>query len=134
MNYSPEEEVLKEEAKVFCKYIVGEPATDQAMQLYVDANSKLQILVTPKERRQINLLMDYKGMLPFADAALAVVNPNGGIRRKLYIMFCITESIPEFSKYFLPKHQSKSRIFYFIYKIIASGMRLLAGLLLLLWI
>ncbi len=132
--FSTDEEIIKQEAKVFCKYIVGEEATDQTIQLYVSANNKLGIEVTPKERRQIAYLIDNPRMVAWIDAALAMVHPDGGIRKKIYLMFCITESIPAYSRYFLPSSYPKKHIFSAILRILLSGFRLLVGLILLLWI
>lgn len=132
--FSTDEELIKQEAQVFCKYLIGVEATEQTIQLYISANSKLGIEVTPKERRQINYLLDNPRVIPWIDAALALMQPEGGIRKKLYIMFCITESIPTYSRFFLPQEHAKKFVFSAVFRILISLFRMPVGLILMLWI
>ncbi len=135
MNYNyTGEEVLKEEAKFFCKYIMGEEANEQTIQLYIAANTKLKIEVTPRERRQINHLIDNPGLLPWVDSALAISYPKGGIRRKLFVMFSITESIPAFSSGFLPQARTKKYIYSAVSRLLIALCRIPVGLVILTWI
>jgi hypothetical protein len=129
-----DEDVFKKETLVFCRYLVGEDATETVIKLYSSANNKLDLQLTSREKMQLIYLLESPWMLPFIDAALAIVHPQGAIRKKLYLMFCITESIPEYSRHFLPRAQSKTYIFSALARICLSGIRIPVGLILLLWI
>jgi hypothetical protein len=133
-NFSGEKEILKKEAKAFCIYLVGADATEQAIDLYASANNKLDIRLNEREQKRLKFLLRNTVMIPSADAALALIYPQGGIRKKIYVMFSIVESIPAYSRYFLPQTESKGFIFSAFFRIILAGIKVITGLILLLWI
>jgi hypothetical protein len=133
-NYPVPEEILKKEANVFCNYLLGEGANGQTVQLYIAANNKLAIELNAKEQRRLTYLLKFPVLIPSVDAALAIVSPGSGIRKKLYILFCIAESIPGYSHYFLPEKSPGIIIVSVLYRMFLAGVRLLFGLILLLWI
>jgi hypothetical protein len=130
---SADESLLIKEAKVFSRYLIGEEADEQSIQLYLSANTKLNITLTDKEVKRLTFLLNNPSFIGMADGALAITDRESGIRKKIYIMFSILESRPAFSSYFLPKESNSP-----ILSLIGSGIRAtwntLIGLILLPWI
>jgi hypothetical protein len=128
-----DEALLTKEAQTFTRYLIGKEADEQTIQLYISAHKKLDIGITEKEARRIKFLLGTPSFIGMADSALALSNSESGIRKKIYILFSILESRPEFAKYFLPKEQKMP-----VLSIIGSGVRAswnaLWGTILLIWI
>jgi len=53
------------------------------------------------------------------DSGLALIKPHSEVRRRLYLMFAILESTPEYWKYFIPVRRSG----WYIITIIGVGLR-----------
>jgi len=125
---------LTKEAQVFTKYLIGKEADSLSVDLYVKANNKLNIPLTEKESKRLDFIVRNPSLIGTVDGALALRNPESGIRKKIYIMFAILESNPAYADYFLPKEHKGS---YFI-SIIGTGIRAawnaLTGFILLAWI
>lgn len=128
-----DESLLSKEAKVFSRYLIGQEADEQSVQLYINANKTLNITLIDKEVKRLTFLLNNLSFIGMADGALAITDSESGIRKKIYVMFAILESRPIFSSYFLPKENNSP-----ILSLIGSGIRAtwntLIGLILLLWI
>jgi hypothetical protein len=128
-----DESLLIKEAKIFSRYLIGEEADEKSVQLYISANEKLSITLTEKEAKRLTVLLDNPSLLGLADGALALTDRESGIRKKIYVMFCILESRPAFSSYFLPI-ENKAPILSIMGYGIRATWNTLIGLILLSWI
>jgi hypothetical protein len=102
----------RKEALVFGRYLLGEEPSAQAIDLYVQAMEKLNILVAGSDERLLRMVLNFPWMLEFADAGLALVKPSSVIRRKLLIMLAILETLPQYTSLFFPERTSFLNIFF----------------------
>lgn len=126
------EALLTQEAKVFTQYLLGEEADQLTISLYIQAQGKLNITLTEKESKRLDFMIRYPSVVGMVDGALALNNPESGIRKKLYVLFSILESNPRYAGHFLPSTKVG------LLSIILSGIRAvwntLTGFILLTWI
>ena len=127
------ESLLIKEAKVFTQYLIGEEADEKSIQLYIQANKKLDIALTEKEAKRLKFLLNNHLFIGMADGALALTDRESGIRKKIYLLFSILESRPAFSSYFLPI-ENKAPILFIMGSGIRATWNTLIGLILLPWI
>ncbi|HTB07427.1 MAG TPA: hypothetical protein VK806_10790 [Bacteroidia bacterium] len=80
---SADESLLIKEAKVFSRYLIGEEADEQSIQLYLSANTKLNITLTDKEVKRLTFLLNNPSFIGMADGALAITDRESGIRKKI---------------------------------------------------
>jgi hypothetical protein len=126
------EALLTEEAKIFTQYLLGEEADQLTISLYIQAQSKLNISLTEKESKRLDFMLRYPSVIGMVDGALALNNPESGIRKKIYVLFSIIESNPKYARHFLPSNKVG------LFSIILSGIRAvwnaLTGFILIAWI
>lgn len=108
---------LSAQADFIANYLVGRPASNKVKELYEEAIT-LGYHETPSEDRVLNYWLHHPRSLEALDSGLALVDPNAELRRRVFIMFAILESFPEYSESFLSK---KARIVNF--EIIYTGIR-----------
>jgi hypothetical protein len=129
---STDQASLTKEAKAFTHYLLGEQADELTISLYLQAHNKLNIVLTEKENKQLGFILRHPILIGMIDGALALRNPDSGIRKKIYVLFAILEANPKYAKYFLPSGKTT------MLSIFASGIRAiwntLTGLILLPWI
>ncbi|HTA83002.1 MAG TPA: hypothetical protein VK783_08715 [Bacteroidia bacterium] len=126
------EALLTEEAKVFTQYLLGEEADQLTISLYIQAQGKLNITLTEKESKRLDFMLRYPSVIGMVDGAMALNNPESGIRKKIYVLFSILESNPRYARHFLPSNEVG------LFSIILSGIRAvwnaITGFILLAWI
>lgn len=103
----PDNSVLTHEAKIFTRYLIGEEANARAIGLYISANQTLDVKLNAKEQKRLNYLLKHPGSIGMVDGALAFINPKSAVRMKIYVMFAVLESCPEYHHHFLPKPGSE---------------------------
>jgi hypothetical protein len=128
------ESLWKKEATVFSRYITGKEASEQCLQLYVQVQQKLAIPITPRERKKLNFILRFPFFMGWIDGALAIVNPEHPIRKKLYVMFSVLESIPDFHSSFLPQQRGGGYIISILWTGTRANFNTLFGFILLPWI
>ncbi len=109
----------KKEAAVFSRYLIGKNANEQCINLYIEAQQKLAIPITPREQQKLNFILRFPLFVGCIDGALAIVNPEHPIRKKVYVMFSVLESSPDFHTSFLPQQRSST----YLFKILWTGTR-----------
>jgi hypothetical protein len=129
-----DESSWRKEAIAFSRYIVGEEPDEQSIALYIAAQQKLNIPISPKESNKIRFIVRFPGTMGMIDGALALLNPEHPVRKKLYTMFSILESSPKYHKYFLPQERADSYKFYILLVGLRAIFNTISGLFLLPWI
>jgi hypothetical protein len=127
-----DESILRKEARVFSRYLIGKEPSNLSVQLYIKALQKLDIPMSPRDQRKLSFILRFPFFISMIDGALAMVNPEHPIRKKLYVMSSILESDPACNNYFLPKDGTS------LFTILLTGTRAvfntLFGFILLPWI
>ena len=131
---APNESLWKKEAEVFSHYLIGKNASEQCVHLYMQAQQKLSIPITPREQKKLTFILRFPFFMSWIDGALAIVNPEHPIRKKLYVMFSILESSPDFHNSFLPQQRSGSYLFKIFWVGTRAVFNTLFGFILLPWI
>jgi len=127
-----DESTLTKEAMVFSLYFIGKEPGELSVQLYIKASQKLAIPMSPRDKRKLNFILRFPFFMGMIDGALAMVNPEHPIRKKLYVMFSVLESDPAFSNYFLPK--AGTSLFAILWTGTRAVFNTLFGFILLPWI
>ena len=114
------------EAVLIARYLLGVSLSHELQVRYATAIERLQVHLDQEEQRLWRFVERYPKTLRMIDGGLAFLKPQGGIRRKIYTMFAILETCPEYSDEFLPKTCTLLGLFRFA----AIGLRagLAAGL------
>lgn len=124
----------KKEASVFSRYLIGEEPDELSVALYIKAQQKFAIPMSPKDAEKLQFTLNHPFYLGMIDGALGIINPEHPIRRKLYIMFSILESNPIFHKEFLPQERKGSYLFIIMWTGTRAVCNTLFGFILLPWI
>lgn len=99
-------EDLKLEASIVTRYLIKRNPTVPVTNLYIRAMQASDLPVSEKDKRLLNLMRRYPFLLRFFDAGLALTEPTSEVRRRLFVMFSILESTPEYADHFLSKKRS----------------------------
>lgn len=98
---------LSQEAEALGRYLLGKPPGEKAVALYVAANEKKPIRLSPREEKVFRFLVKHRWSAGLIDSALGFSKAaQGGIRRKILYMSAILETQPEYAELFLPKERS----------------------------
>ncbi|NWF64626.1 MAG: hypothetical protein HXY38_10000 [Chloroflexi bacterium] len=95
------EKELAVEARVLGSYLIGERIDERAVALYVKAHRTIPFVLDEKDQRLLNLLLKHPFLLGSVDGGLALVKRRSHLRKKLYYLLAILETIPRYSKKFL---------------------------------
>jgi hypothetical protein len=117
------------EAPIFCGYLVGDQLSKQAEQLYAAAIGSGQ--PAPEQQRLLQFCYDHPWAVGYIDGALRFKAPQAEFRRRLYLMFAILESMPEYSEQFLPRRYTAWHILVVIFYGIRGVWRAIAGMIML---
>jgi hypothetical protein len=118
------------QAARFGKYYLGHEPNEMAIDLYVRAMAANPEKPTPTDERLMDFVFAHPWSLGFIDAGLALFRPHAELRRRLFIMFALLESIPEYTDYFLPEERSGLYIFVVMWCGIRAACRAACGALL----
>lgn len=91
-----------EQADTIARYLVGRPASNKVKKLYEFA-IKQGITSAEENDKILRYWIKHPWSLELLDSGLAITNGNAELRRRIYVMFAILESFPEYSKFFLAR-------------------------------
>ena len=91
------------QVEVLVTYLTGLPVSNTNIHDIYTATLGDDIIPTEKLTR---LAFRHTWLIPFFDGALVFLRPHADLRRRIYIMFAILESTPEYSREFLPTKTS----------------------------
>ncbi len=80
------------------------------------------------EERLVSFAFRHPKLLPSLDASLVFLRPNSELRRRIYIMFAILETMPQYSKDFLPQEFRFKDYLYISGAGIRAILRLIIGI------
>ena len=127
-SVTPDEiSALTAEAKAFGKYLLGVDVNTRAVSLYLTAHEQVQFESDARDRRLINFMLRYPALIGVIDAGLAIRRNKSCVRKKLYYMLAILESMPEYARYFLYEGSRFMNVFRFFFSGVRSVMRMVAG-------
>jgi len=102
---------LREEARVFGRFIAGGPVEHEFVERYVAAHAHLPIEVRDAaDERVLTFAVAHPAALPALDAASALVWPHSLLHRKALLMAAILEASPRYADDFLPRRSSWGRL------------------------
>jgi hypothetical protein len=114
----PDEQLISE-AKIFCRYLLNKKADEHAISLYCEAIQKTNIQLTEKDQRILRFILNVPFCIGFIDAAQALSYKDSPVRKRLFVMLAVLETIPEYYSCFA----SKQRSLWFLFVIAAHGFR-----------
>ncbi|WP_447986178.1 NAD-dependent epimerase/dehydratase family protein [Nitrospira sp. Nam74] len=91
------------DAALISRYLLHITASPELQYRYASAIQRLNIRFDRDEDRLWRIIERYPRTLRMIDGGLAFLQPQGGIRRKIYTMLAILEASPEHCDHFLPK-------------------------------
>jgi hypothetical protein len=127
-NREPGASLSATEAAVFARYVVNRDITPAARDLYGRAKQKLGY---DNEDRTTSFAIEHPWSIPALDGALALLNPDGLLRKRLLLMAAILETQPEYCDAFLPRDRSRWEAFGIAYAIVRAALQAALGFVLL---
>ncbi len=118
----------KEEARLFCQYIVGSLPSQEIIERYETILRSSPVAVTSKDAKIISFVHRHPRLLGAIDSYAALFMPHSEIRRRLYVLFAVLESTPEYSEEFLPKDRGALYLFVIAGVSIRTVFRVLLGI------
>ena len=109
----------EKEAKIIGRYLLGKEINNQPIALYKTAIEKHNFQPGPKDHGLESFAFRYPVFFGFIDGGMALVNKQSLLRKKIFLMLAILETIPEHSDMYL----SKERSFVEFIKMILAGVR-----------
>jgi hypothetical protein len=94
---------LDKQAEVFSNYIVGEPPKPGAISLFKKRVGKYTPTGGSLDAKLLDFISSSTWSVAFVDAGLALIKPQSEVRKRIFIMFAILETDPDYSNVFLPK-------------------------------
>lgn len=119
---------LESQAQLFARYLIGRPASPQAVRLYEAAMTDSR--PNDSDRKLLNFMVSHPASIGLIDAGLVFHNSYSEARRRLYVMFAILEAGTEYYDYFLPKKRSPFYILVIFYAGIRGVIKAALGLIL----
>ena|SRR5690349_797067 len=117
----------QDDADLMVRYLVGEPASANVIALYHRITQNFPEILSSKDRKLWNTCLHHPWLLPHIDAWLGFRAPNHPIRRKLFVMLCVLEMQPDYSKFFLPSHYSFLHLFRFGFTCLWAIVKIITG-------
>ncbi len=116
LDYDP---AVLREAILITGYLLRTTPSPELQYRYASAIQRLNIILDRDEDSLWRIIERYPSTLRMIDGGLALLRPQGGIRRKIYTMLAILEASPEHCGQFLPKPCS----FFQMIRLIGIGFR-----------
>lgn len=111
--------LIKNEADIFCKYLTGKKASADVVLLYGDALKKRPLTLDNKDKKILAFIESFPFFIGFIDGAMAFFKKNSAVRKRLFIMLAILETLPEYADFFLSKKHS----FFYLFVVVCYGVR-----------
>jgi hypothetical protein len=105
------DDAVRKEAVTFGRYLIGTTIHDAAVQVYAKALGANKVPVSAHDTRLLSFVRSHPQLVGLVDSGLAVVDSGSEVRRRIYVLFSILESMPDYHVHFLPQSRNP---FYFI--------------------
>jgi NADH dehydrogenase len=93
---------LARDCKVISLYLIGREPTNDLIERYCAA-MRLRVLASDLDDAEWRWARRYPRVLPYLDAAAALVRPRSSLRQRIYVMTAILETSPAHAGQFLPR-------------------------------
>lgn len=115
------------EAECFARYLIGKVPSDHIADLYNQAIAKRKRSLSPTDIKILTFARNHPWSIQFLDAGAAIGRSDCELRHRLYIMFALLETVPEFSEYFLPRERSGGYVVIMGWAALKAGFKALVG-------
>lgn len=115
------------EAKIFGKYLLGEDVNARAVALYLTVHDQVQFELDEEDQRVLQFVLEYPVFIGIIDGGLAIRKNKSCVRKKLYYMLAILESMPEYARHFLFAGTPISNLLRLFLSGIRGVMRMIMG-------
>lgn len=92
---------LEREARIFCRYLIGAEPPDSVLLLYQKAHEVSEFPLNDKETKLLRFIYRHPGSAGLIDSGLALARGQSTIRKKLFYLLGILETLPEYSGHYL---------------------------------
>ena len=118
----------KKEVSIIFEYLQGNAVFNPLVnKLYSAAIDKPSNTISARDAKLLNMVQHHPWTLKFIDSGLAIIYPSSEVRRRVFIMISILESMPEYSEDFLPKERSIWYVAAVSYSIFSALVKALLG-------
>ena len=124
-------DLSRHEAEIFGRYILKKQPNDYCVDLYEQAMMKLNIIIGNKDKKILMFILKNPWSIGLVDAGLCMFHKESAVRRKIFTLFAIIETSPEYCHYFLPHKQSPVYLIYILWAGFRGVMKAILGGLLL---
>ena len=97
---------LEREALIFGRYLLEQDPTEKVVELYKRAITGTPVSPSSEDKKLLEFVVQNPWSVGFIDGGLALLRTDSDIRRRIYTMLAITEAMPEYHDYYLPKKRS----------------------------
>jgi hypothetical protein len=125
-----DKELQSKEARIFGKYLTGTEINDTAIQLYIKAITIRDLQSAGRDLKLEKFIFRFPFWIGFIDAALAMTNKQSILRKKIFVMLAVLETIPEYSHLFLSKENNSFALLKIFFVGIRSVYRFVFGFIL----
>ena len=122
-----------EEAKIIGRYHLAQPPDQGSIELYVRAINTLNESYSIRDEKILRFALKHPRLLGVLDAGLAFEQPGSELRRRIYIMFTVLETQPQYAHLFLSK-QTHLYVFSIPYLVFNACIKSIIGMIVLRWI
>jgi hypothetical protein len=113
------EEQLEKQAEILCRYLVGQAATQTIKQQYAHFIQKDPLPISQADAKLLPHIDKHPWTIGIIDAALSLYDAESEVRRRLYVLFAILETSPDYYSKFLPTERNVLYLLFVGY----SGLR-----------
>ncbi|MBI2271389.1 MAG: hypothetical protein HYU69_13680 [Bacteroidetes bacterium] len=113
-DFSPEHE-----AEIFGRYLLGLSPNNTVKKLYAHAIQSTNPICAVADRKLLTFALKNNWSIGLIDSGLAFLEPGSELRRRLYILFAIMESTPEYADHFLTRKRNPV----YLIIVLLSGIR-----------
>lgn len=107
------------EAKIIGRYLIGITPSSFACELYASNINNLHFCVEPLDLQLWKFILKHPFFIGFIDAGLFFVNKDSSIRKRIFVMLAVLNTIPQYYSFFSTSHH---HLFYF-FKVMLVGFR-----------
>ncbi len=107
------------QAEIFSRYLIKALPGASAKGLYARRLRAGAGKVSAHDRKLLAFVLKHPWSLGLIDGGLALLDPQSEVRKRIYVMFAVLETQPEFWQDFLPA----SRNPFYIFSVAAFGLR-----------
>lgn len=118
---------LEQEADILGTYLLKQSPNSLVKTLYAKAIQKASAPVHINDQKLLKFILRQNWSIGLVDSGLAFMNPSSEVRRRIYIMFAILESMPDYYDRYLPKHRAKFYLFVIAFTGIQAVIKALIG-------